>query len=185
MRARVAGVLDLSLAPYVLRLEREVGVDPLGNANNAGSALRSRGVETQVRARLSSEFDAYVTYAYGDTSDASGGEAAYAAPRHLASAGVVFESARTLARLSTRYLGRKHGILRHMGDEGRVQDALLVDLYVERKLSAGLSGFIQGSNLLDLTYETFQGRPMLPRTLLVGLEIREEIPMFSAKGAQR
>jgi outer membrane cobalamin receptor len=168
--------LTLGAAVYVLRLEREIGLGASGFDENLPHEIRSRGVEGRADFRWTHWLSTYATYTLSEATTSSGDPVAYGPPRHMGSAGVLVDTDGTSGRVSARYLGKKDGILRHMGDEGLVQDALVVDLFAERKVVRGLSAFAQASNLLNLTYETFQGRPMLPRTVLVGVTVEESFP---------
>jgi outer membrane receptor protein involved in Fe transport len=176
LRAKQAFLEDrlaLGAALYTLRLEREIGFGPSGFDENLPQESRYRGLEMRLDARFASWVSSYATYTLSEATTSTGAPVAFGAPRHMASLGALFGTNTTSARVSARYLGGKDGLLRHMGDEGRVQDALVLDAFAERKLMLGMSIFVQAGNLLNVTYETFQGRPMLPRTVLLGATIEE------------
>ncbi|MBI3071436.1 MAG: hypothetical protein HYY84_04830 [Deltaproteobacteria bacterium] len=58
------------------------------------------------------------------------------------------------------------------GQPTQIADALLIDVFASRAIAGGFSAFLNAGNLLNVRYETFQGRPMFPRTLLAGLEMK-------------
>lgn len=173
-RVRVADV-TLGAALYSLVLRDEIGLGAHGTDENLAGHARARGVELRAEAPLSSFASAYGTFTWSRVTDEQGAPVAYGPPRLLATSGLLFHGEQTAARLSVRYLGRKDGVLRHHGELGEVTDALLLDAYVEQTITPAVRAWMQGGNLLGQTYETFQGRPMIPRTVLLGLSINHAL----------
>jgi outer membrane receptor protein involved in Fe transport len=165
--------IRFSLTAYALRLEREIAPDTSGEYVNVAESSSFRGLEVRAETRLSDVWSSYATYTLSSARDQRSRSIAYGPPRHMASAGLLAHSERSSARFSARYLGNKSGILRHMGDAGRVSDSLVFDVFAERQLTQNVSLFVQGNNLLDVTYETFQGRPMFARSVFVGATLSE------------
>ncbi|MBI2393475.1 MAG: TonB-dependent receptor [Deltaproteobacteria bacterium] len=165
------GDVKVSATFFSLLLGGAIGSDASGTNVNAIEPIRSRGIEARVDARVSAFASLYATWTGSRVTTAAGQATPYGPPPQMASGGAILHDDAWLARVSFRYLGRKEGILRHMGDEGRVADALLVDAYAEHRVTSGVTAWAQIGNLLNLTYETFQGRPMMPRTVLVGVTL--------------
>lgn len=163
-------VLELAVEGALLRLEDELAPGPTGTYANLAEATDVRTVEATLRYKPTANWWALLTYTWTQAEQA-GAPIAYGPPEHLAGATALHTTERGMARLSARYLGKKAGIQRHGGEFAELADALLLDAYLARRVTPELQAFVLVENLTDRTYETFQGRPMLPRTVLVGLEL--------------
>lgn len=169
-RVRIADV-TLGAAIYSLRLRDEIGLGGHGSDVNLPGQSHARGVEGRIEAPLTSFASAYATFTWSRVTTERGEPVGYGPPALLASSGLLVHGEKTAARVSFRYLGSKEGVLRHHGEVGRIEDALLLDAWLEQTVAPHVRAWAQGGNLLGLTYETFQGRPMIPRTVLLGISV--------------
>ncbi|MBI4509477.1 MAG: TonB-dependent receptor [Deltaproteobacteria bacterium] len=166
--------LALRTTAFSLRLEGEVAID-MNHATYINDPVDSvsRGLELEASAHVTRGLKAFASYSLNQVRrDGDTESIAYGPPPHAAGAGVFYLGEQYSGRLSARYIGSKRGVYRHMGEATTVADSLVVDLYAARDIGTGLLAFVNVGNLFNLRYETFQGRPMFPRTVLAGLELR-------------
>jgi outer membrane receptor protein involved in Fe transport len=166
--------LTLAATGFYLWLEGELVTDPTSSqyVNDSVSSV-SRGAELEAAAQVARGLHLFGSYTSDQLRRGGSSEPiAYGPPRHSAAAGLFFHDGPYTARLSGRYIGKKRGVYSHMGRSTTVADSLVVDLYGALDVERGLAAFANVGNLFNLRYETFQGRPMMPRTVLLGLEMR-------------
>ena len=164
--------LLLKATGFHLRLKDELTTDATtGFYGHDPIASTSRGFEVEVLAEPLQGLHTFASYTFNQVHQA-GESIAYGPPHHMATAGVLYSKGPYTARLSMKYLGKKRGIFRHLGQPTTVNDAFIVDLYGARNLGKNFRVFVNLENLANLRYETFQGRPMFPLTILAGLELR-------------
>ncbi len=173
VRQQVPGQpVQVAVTGFALQLDDELAISPeLGGYVNAEGRSTSRGVEVELWGRALPKVPVFASYTYDLVRGTDGKRIAYGPPKHAAGGGIMYLAEAGTLRLGARYLGTKRGIYQHQGQPTTVQDALIVDAYVGRAVGDGLSAFVNVGNLFNVRYETFQGRPMFPRTVVVGLEL--------------
>lgn len=166
------GRLSLTASAYYLTLDGElVPAADTGLYDNTRGTTVTRGLEFDAAYDVGGGLRAFASYAFDDVRDLDADRrVAYGPPAHSAAAGLFYARAPYVGRISARYIGKKRGIFRHAGQNTVVADSLVVDLYLRRQIVDGFMAFLNIGNLFNLRYETFQGRPMMPRTVVLGVE---------------
>jgi len=136
---------------------------------NAPATVRSRGVEAWLASDLGRGWRASVNATWNEVVDRDDGEPIpYSAPEWLANGVLSYTRGRLSGRLEVRYGGEARGVQAMMAPPTELDRWLLVNLAGKVRVRGSLSAFARVVNLLDETYETFDGRPMFGRTAVAG-----------------
>lgn len=179
MAQRIGKKIAAKVSFFHLELEREskffmdfTHYPPSFYQRNEPDKLRSFGIEAEMNVFFTKDLKGYFSYTFNDVQRRPGGDPVdFGGPQNLANVGLVYARGKRSLSLMARYGSKTQGIQRMMGHPTELNDWLILDLAGKMQIIKNLSLFFRTSNVLDTSYETFDGRPMFGRTIVGGINV--------------
>ncbi len=175
---RIDNNVSVKFAFYRLKLQKEseffmntTVFPPVFYQRNAPDEIVSRGFETELNFTITKNLKAFLNHTYTEAERRpSGLYVNYGPPENIANAGLSYLDDKTIFQIVSRYASEAKGVQRMGGKPTSLEEWFVVDVAYGFKVARNLNLFVRGSNIFDVEYETFDGRPMFGRVIIGGLE---------------
>ena len=137
---------------------------------NSTSRILSEGVESEINFPITKTTNIFLNHTYNKVVEIPDRNIIdYGGPTNLINMGFSHVTKRYRLFTSLRYGDSAKGIQRMFGEPTSLSPYVIVDLALKINLTESTDFKIRISNLLDVKYETFEGRPMFRRTIVAGI----------------
>ena len=142
---------------------------PVAYYQNAGDTIRSMGVEAEISFSMGN-FYSFANYAFQQVRRLPSRTLInFGGPEHIVNLGFAYSIRGWSFMSALKYRGRARGVQRMMGEFTELSPWTTLDVAVAGNISQNFQMVLRISNLLNEQYETFDGRPMFGRVVVVGI----------------
>ncbi len=136
---------------------------------NSDSRIVSEGIESELILSLTKRTEFFINHTYNSVKEFPQNKVVnYGGPKNLLNIGFSHLGENFTFFTAVRYGDSAEGIQRMFGKPTKLSPYTVADLAMNIRLSDNTDVMFRISNLFDLKYETFEGRPMFGRTIIVG-----------------
>lgn len=140
---------------------------------NSTGTTRSQGIEIETDLLVNDRMTAFANYTWNPVKvQPENTSVRYGAPKSLANLGATYRLDNTMLYGVVRHRGKASGVQRMMGPPTTLSGHQIVDLAATQSFSGNRDVFVRVGNLFNTQYQTFEGRPMFGRTIMVGTNLR-------------
>ncbi len=136
---------------------------------NSDSKIVSEGIESEISFNLTKTTNIFINHTYNSVRNFPEDKPEnYGGPKNLLNLGISHSTEKLTFFTSLRYGDSAEGVQRMFGKPTKLSPYTIVDLALKVKLTESTDFLLRIGNLLDIKYETFEGRPMFRRTIIAG-----------------